>query len=61
MKSFIEISKQEGLRGLYRGIVPNMQRAAIITGVELPVYDSIKSFFVKTFDMDSKNFNTHLR
>ncbi len=60
-KAFIEISKQEGLKGLYRGIVPNMQRAAIITGVELPVYDSVKSFFVHKFNMDSKKFSTHFR
>jgi hypothetical protein len=59
-KAFIEMSKKEGLQGLYRGILPNMQRAAIITGVELPVYDSVKSFFVNKLNMNAKNFSTHL-
>ena len=61
INAFFEISKNEGLKGLYRGIVPNMQRAAIITGVELPVYDSVKSFFVQKFNMNPKKFSTHFR
>lgn len=59
--AFIEMTKQEGIKGLFRGIVPNMQRAAIITGVELPVYDFVKSFLITKFNMDPKHFSTHFR
>lgn len=59
LKAFIEIFNTEGFKGLYRGVLPNMQRAAVITGVELPVYDSAKSFFVERFNMDAKKRTTH--
>jgi len=40
--AFREIYKLEGLRGLYRGVGPTAQRASVIAGVELPVYDFSK-------------------
>ena len=59
-KAFFEIGKHEGVKGLYRGVLPNMQRAAVITGVELPVYDSAKNFFVESLGMDPEKFLTHV-
>ncbi|XP_037678194.1 brain mitochondrial carrier protein 1 isoform X2 [Choloepus didactylus] len=44
--SFIDIYQQEGTRGLWRGVVPTAQRAAIIVGVELPVYDITKKHLI---------------
>ncbi|RNA06067.1 brain mitochondrial carrier 1 isoform X4 [Brachionus plicatilis] len=44
--SFRKIFNSEGLFGLYRGVWPNAQRAAIITGVELSIYDSVKQFLI---------------
>lgn len=41
-RSFAAIFHQEGLRGLYRGVVPTAQRAAVVAGVELAIYDWCK-------------------
>jgi hypothetical protein len=40
--AFYSIGRSEGLRGLYRGVAPTMQRAAVIAGVELASYDEAK-------------------
>jgi len=32
----------EGVRGLWRGVVPTAQRAALVAGLQLPVYDLTK-------------------
>lgn len=42
MNSFATIYQQEGTKGLWRGVVPTAQRAAVVAGVELPVYDYCK-------------------
>ncbi|XP_065055702.1 kidney mitochondrial carrier protein 1-like [Rhopilema esculentum] len=39
LSMFADIYRKEGLRGLYRGVGPTAQRASVIAGVELPVYD----------------------
>ncbi|ELK25557.1 Brain mitochondrial carrier protein 1 [Myotis davidii] len=44
--SFIDIYQQEGTKGLWRGVVPTAQRAAIVVGVELPVYDITKKHLI---------------
>ncbi|XP_020660359.2 brain mitochondrial carrier protein 1 isoform X2 [Pogona vitticeps] len=44
--SFIDIYQQEGTRGLWRGVVPTAQRAAIVVGVELPIYDITKKHLI---------------
>ncbi|KAK3718275.1 hypothetical protein QZH41_013168 [Actinostola sp. cb2023] len=46
MKSFGKMFSEEGLRGLYRGVGPTSQRATVIAGVELPVYDASKKFIL---------------
>ncbi|VDI59288.1 kidney mitochondrial carrier protein 1-like [Mytilus galloprovincialis] len=46
--AFINIYKQEGLRGLWRGVVPTAQRAATVAGVELPAYDLCKKVIVQS-------------
>lgn len=46
MASFMDMYKLEGLKGCYRGVGPTAQRASIIAGVELPVYDCSKKFFI---------------
>jgi hypothetical protein len=40
--AFTTIARSEGLKGLYRGVGPTMQRAAVIAGVELASYDEAK-------------------
>lgn len=38
-----DICHTEGVRGLWRGVCPTAQRAALVAGVQLPVYDATKS------------------
>ncbi|XP_060517003.1 mitochondrial uncoupling protein Bmcp isoform X2 [Cylas formicarius] len=40
---FKEVYTHEGISGLWRGVSPTAQRAAVIAAVELPVYDFCKS------------------
>uniref|UniRef100_A0A336LJS6 CSON002037 protein n=1 Tax=Culicoides sonorensis TaxID=179676 RepID=A0A336LJS6_CULSO len=47
VKCFHEIYVHEGLAGLWRGVTPTAQRAAIIASVELPVYDFCKNYFME--------------
>ncbi|XP_017890043.1 mitochondrial uncoupling protein Bmcp [Ceratina calcarata] len=39
---FQDVYQHEGIRGLWRGVGPTAQRAAIIAAVELPIYDYSK-------------------
>ncbi|XP_015108696.1 mitochondrial uncoupling protein Bmcp [Diachasma alloeum] len=39
---FHDVYQHEGVRGLWRGVGPTAQRAAIIAAVELPIYDFTK-------------------
>ncbi|XP_078311443.1 kidney mitochondrial carrier protein 1-like [Crassostrea virginica] len=47
-KAFGRMYREEGIKGLWRGVVPTAQRAAIIAGVELPVYDFSKYWILKS-------------
>eukprot|EP01137_Pigoraptor_chileana_P011509 Opistho-2@62487 len=40
--AFATIFREEGVKGLWKGVGPTAQRAAVITSVELPVYDTCK-------------------
>ena len=40
--AFVKISRKEGVRGLWRGVGPTVQRAAIITASQIPSYDHTK-------------------
>lgn len=51
LKMFKEIYHQEGFAGLYRGVLPNAQRAAVITALELSTYDSAKSILINQISM----------
>lgn len=46
MGNFIHIYRQEGARGLWKGVTLTAQRAAIVVGVELPVYDLTKKHLI---------------
>ncbi|KAG7204143.1 hypothetical protein KM043_001988 [Ampulex compressa] len=43
---FQDVYQHEGIRGLWRGVGPTAQRAAVIAAVELPIYDYSKSKFM---------------
>eukprot|EP00434_Breviolum_minutum_P039877 symbB.v1.2.035419.t1/scaffold4734.1/size35659/3 len=44
---FQHILREEGIKGLYRGVVINVQRAALVNLGELSTYDQAKSFILK--------------
>ncbi|KAJ6661723.1 hypothetical protein lerEdw1_013245, partial [Lerista edwardsae] len=44
--NFINIYQNEGARGLWKGVSLTAQRAAIVVGVELPVYDLAKKHII---------------
>ncbi|KAK7873949.1 hypothetical protein R5R35_012959 [Gryllus longicercus] len=46
---FLDVYQQEGVGGLWRGVGPTAQRAAVIAAVELPVYDFCKQYLMGTF------------
>uniref|UniRef100_UPI00358DE624 brain mitochondrial carrier protein 1-like n=1 Tax=Myxine glutinosa TaxID=7769 RepID=UPI00358DE624 len=46
LHNFVDIYQKEGTRGLWRGVWPTAQRAAVVVGVELPVYDMIKKHLI---------------
>ncbi|XP_067419244.1 kidney mitochondrial carrier protein 1 isoform X2 [Emydura macquarii macquarii] len=48
MGNFIHIYQKEGTRGLWKGVSLTAQRAAIVVGVELPVYDLTKKHIIKS-------------
>ena len=41
-----QIYAEGGVRGLYRGTVPTVQRAAILTATQLGLYDHVKHFIL---------------
>ena len=44
---FHDIYTREGVAGLWRGVAPTASRAALVAGVQLPVYDQIKLFMLR--------------
>ncbi|RXG70100.1 Brain mitochondrial carrier protein 1 [Armadillidium vulgare] len=46
LEAFLAIYKNEGVGGLWKGVFPTAQRAGVIVGVELPIYDMCKHYFI---------------
>ncbi|XP_066266171.1 kidney mitochondrial carrier protein 1-like isoform X2 [Branchiostoma lanceolatum] len=59
MGAFMTIAQQEGTRGLWRGVGPTAQRAAVVAGVLLSVYDWSKSKVLESELLEDTVF-THL-
>lgn len=57
--AFLDIYKNEGFKGLYRGTAPNAQRTAVIAAAELASYDCTKQYLLKTLMMKD-NIWVHL-
>lgn len=55
---FLDMYNSEGIRGLWRGVGPTAQRAAVVVGVELPVYDITKKNLILSTSLDD-NVYTH--
>ncbi|EDO50034.1 predicted protein [Nematostella vectensis] len=47
MGTYAEIARNEGMKGLWKGVFPNMARLCTVNVTELVVYDSIKGLFLR--------------
>lgn len=45
--AFQKILAEGGIRGLWKGSIPNVQRAALVNLGDLTTYDSAKQFIMK--------------
>ncbi|XP_046862225.1 mitochondrial uncoupling protein 4-like isoform X2 [Xenia sp. Carnegie-2017] len=50
--AFSSIVKQNGVRGLWRGWLPNVQRAALVNLGDLTTYDSVKQILISNTDLE---------
>ncbi|CAH1793632.1 unnamed protein product [Owenia fusiformis] len=56
--AFRKILQQGGIKGLWKGWVPNVQRAALVNMGDLATYDSAKHFILRNTQLDD-NYITH--
>lgn len=49
--AFREILKRGGVKGLWKGSIPNVQRAALVNLGDLTTYDTVKRYIIKTFHL----------
>lgn len=49
--AFREIVKRGGIKGLWKGSIPNVQRAALVNLGDLTTYDSVKRYIISTFHL----------
>ena len=48
LHAFQSIWKHEGVRGFYRGLVPSVQRAALLNAAQVPSYDHTKHLLLNS-------------
>ena len=48
VKEVLRIVKTEGVRGLYRGVLPNVTRGAILTATKMATYDHTKHLILNS-------------
>jgi hypothetical protein len=58
--AFRVIFETEGMRGLYKGVGPTVQRAAAVAAVELSSYDECKELIVRSLGWAPSEVKTHL-
>ncbi|XP_033102584.1 mitochondrial uncoupling protein 4-like isoform X2 [Anneissia japonica] len=56
--AFTRILKEGGIRGLWKGWVPNVQRAALVNMGDLATYDTTKQIILRNTDL-TDNWLTH--
>ncbi|XP_013401460.2 mitochondrial uncoupling protein 4 [Lingula anatina] len=56
--AFSSLRKEGGVRGLWRGCVPNVQRAALVNMGDLATYDTAKHFLLRHTSLQD-NYVTH--
>ena len=58
-QAFIKIYKESGLKGLWRGSMVNVQRAALVSLGDLATYDLVKQITMKKFALND-DYKTHI-
>ena len=58
-QALVTIYKEGGVRGLWKGWVPNVQRGALVNLGDLTTYDTAKRFLLKNTKMDD-NYVVHI-
>eukprot|EP00112_Aurelia_sp_Birch-Aquarium-sp1_P016134 Seg3632.1 transcript_id=Seg3632.1/GoldUCD/mRNA.D3Y31 product="Mitochondrial uncoupling protein 4" protein_id=Seg3632.1/GoldUCD/D3Y31 len=58
LHAFRKISAEQGILGLWKGWLPNVQRAAIVNLGDLTTYDSAKHFILRNTSLED-NYVTH--
>ncbi|XP_056267568.1 dicarboxylate carrier SLC25A8-like [Pseudoliparis swirei] len=58
MEAYKTIARDEGVRGLWKGCLPNITRNAIVNCTELVTYDMIKELILK-YDLMTDNLPCH--
>mmetsp|Transcript_13697 Transcript_13697/g.43786 ORF Transcript_13697/g.43786 Transcript_13697/m.43786 type:complete len:306 (-) Transcript_13697:383-1300(-) len=58
LDAFARIVREEGIRGLYNGVTPNVQRAFAVNAAELATYDHAKGVIVK-YGLEPDSVFTH--
>lgn len=54
------IWRHEGFSGLYKGVTPTTQRAAVVAMAELATYDESKQLLVNVLGQDPQSLKTHV-
>ncbi|XP_073442658.1 mitochondrial uncoupling protein 4 isoform X2 [Dendrobates tinctorius] len=54
--AFLTILSKGGVRGLWAGWVPNVQRAALVNMGDLTTYDSVKHFLLRNTNLQDNSF-----
>lgn len=57
--AFKKILKENGFRGLWKGSIPNVQRAALVNLGDLTTYDTTKRVILKNTNL-TDNHITHV-
>lgn len=60
VRSFIDTVRKESIFGLWKGVIPGMQRAYIVNAAELATYDQVKTALVRYLQFNPTNISTHL-
>lgn len=58
--AFSTIGRKEGIKGLYRGLIPTTQRACILSAAMLPSYDHTKHFLLDNQWMKRDDIYVHI-
>eukprot|EP01089_Gocevia_fonbrunei_P001737 TRINITY_DN1162_c0_g1_i1.p1 TRINITY_DN1162_c0_g1~~TRINITY_DN1162_c0_g1_i1.p1 ORF type:complete len:295 (+),score=19.29 TRINITY_DN1162_c0_g1_i1:132-1016(+) len=57
--AFYVIGKTEGIKGFYRAVIPSVQRAALLTAVQIPAYDHTKHILLNNVSTLHEGITLH--